>query len=127
MKKLLLLSTIAAAFSVNASAQCLTISCNGNVTANNDSATCGAIVNYAPPSVVANTCPSIAATDTFNISGAMQTYIVPPGVTTVTIETWGAQGGANWVNNTNFGGYVKGDVAVTPGSNLYIFAGGQAT
>lgn len=127
MKKHLLLSTIAAAFAMNASAQCLTISCNGNVTTNNDSASCGAIVNYGAPSVVSNTCPNIAATDTFNFSGAMQTYVVPPGVTTVTIETWGAQGGANWVNNTNFGGYVKGDVAVTPGSTLYIFVGGQPT
>lgn len=127
MTKHLLLGTIAAAFSLNASAQCLTISCNGNTTVNNDASACGAVVNYGAPTVVSNSCSAVAASDTFNFTGAMQTYVVPPGVTSVTIETWGAQGGANWVNNTNFGGYVAGDVAVTPGSTLYIYVGGQPT
>ena len=33
------------------------------------------------------------AVDTFNYTGAIQTYIVPAGVTSVTIESYGAQGG----------------------------------
>jgi hypothetical protein len=109
-----------------ASAQCLTISCNSNTTVNNDNVQCGAVVNYTTPAVTSYTC-SGSAQDTFNYTGAQQTWVVPPGVTTVTIQTWGAQGGANWANNTNFGGYVSADVAVTPGSTLYIYVGGQAT
>ena len=63
----------------------------------------------------------------FAYTGAFQYYIVPAGVTQVTIETWGAQGGANWVNNVNFGGYAKGDLAVIPGETLYVYVGEQPT
>ena len=118
---------IAATFiSGAAAAQCLTISCNSNVSANTDPASCSAVVNYSTPVVLSNTC-SGTQSDTFQYTGAQQTFTVPPGITSVRIQTWGAQGGANWVNNVNFGGYVAGDVAVTPGSTLYIYVGGQAS
>lgn len=109
-----------------ASAQCLTISCNSNITTNNDPNACGAVVTYTTPTVVSNTCP-LNASDTFDYTGAQQIFTVPPGVTSIFIETWGAQGGANWVNNTNFGGYVAGTISVTPGEQLYVYVGGQAT
>lgn len=112
--------------SAAASAQCLTISCNSNSTVNNDNGTCGAVVNYTTPTVTNYSCTT-AQQDTFNYTGAQQTFVVPPGVTLVTIQTWGAQGGSNWANNVNFGGYVSADIAVTPGSTLYIYVGGQAT
>lgn len=64
-------------------------------------------------------------TETFNYTGSMQTWVVPSGVNTVFIEAWGAQGGANWINNDNFGGYAAGDLAVTPGQTLYIYVGQQ--
>lgn len=59
---------------------------------------------------------------TFNYSGSMQTYVVPSGVSMVRIECWGAQGqgGAG-----GLGGYVSGDLAVTPGQTLNIYVGGQ--
>lgn len=109
-----------------ASAQCLTISCNSNTTVNNDPGQCGAVVTYPTPVVLTNTC-SGTQSDTFQYTGTQQTFVVPPGITSVTIKTWGAQGGANWVNNTNFGGYVAADYAVTPGTTLYVYVGGQAT
>ncbi|MBK6820830.1 MAG: T9SS type A sorting domain-containing protein [Bacteroidetes bacterium] len=62
---------------------------------------------------------------TFSYTGSMQNFIVPPGVTSLEIECWGAQGGANWVNNVNFGGYSKGTFNVTPGENLNIYVGNQ--
>lgn len=113
-------------FAGAAYAQCLTISCNSNVSANSDAGQCAAVVNYSVPVVLTNAC-SGTQSDTFNYTGAQQTFVVPPGITSVNIKTWGAQGGANWVSNVNFGGYVEGDVAVTPGSTLYIYVGGQAT
>lgn len=109
-----------------ASAQCLTISCNSNITSNTDSNSCTAVVNYTTPVVLTNTC-SGTQSDTFLFTGSQQTFVVPPGITSVNIQTWGAQGGANWVNNTNFGGYVAADYGVTPGSMLYVYVGGQAT
>jgi hypothetical protein len=63
----------------------------------------------------------------FNYTGSQQIFIVPAGITQVTLKAWGAQGGANWVNNTNFGGYAKGDLAVTPGETLYVYVGEQPT
>jgi hypothetical protein len=108
------------------SAQCLTISCNNNITVPNDNTTCGAVVTYPVPTIAAYTCPSMDY-DTFYYTGAQQTYVVPPGVTSVNIQTWGAQGGSNWTSNTNFGGYVSADIPVTPGSTLYVYVGGQAT
>ncbi len=125
MKKLLLTLSVFAVLCVKLSAQCLTINCPANIAVNNDASTCGTVVNYNLPNV-SSTCV-ITATDTFIYSGSMQTYVVPSGVTMLTIETWGAQGGANWVNNTNFGGYSKADFPVTPGETLYLYVGGQAT
>jgi hypothetical protein len=125
MKKILLSILLLAGLSAKLSAQCITINCPSPVSANNDAGVCGAVVNYTAPTM-SSAC-TITATDTFNFTGAMQTYVVPAGVTTITIETWGAQGGANWVNNVNYGGYSKADFAVTPGETLYIFVGGQAT
>lgn len=87
--------------------------------------TCGAVVSYSAP-VVSGTCLATASSS-FAYTGAAQSFTVPAGVNTITIESWGAQGGANWVNNTNFGGYAKGTFTVTPGEVLGIYVGGQAT
>lgn len=112
------------AISSAASAQCLTISCNSNTSVNNDPQVCGAVVSYTTPTITNYSCAA-NVTQTFNYTGAQQTFVVPAGVTSVTIGTWGAQGGANWVNNVNYGGHVQADIAVTPGSTLYIYVGGQ--
>jgi|GEM_PF-1132398 len=99
-------------------AQCPTITCPSNITVNNDPGTCGAVVNYTAP-VGTNSCPGPF---TFNYTGSMQTWTVPAGVTSVIIETWGAQGqGGNGGN----GGYAKGIMTVSPGQILNIFVGGQ--
>jgi len=66
----------------------------------------------------------------FNYTGSMQTWTVPAGVTQLTIETWGAQGGpGNYGGNDpgGLGGYAKGDLAVTPGQILNIYVGGTPT
>lgn len=61
-------------------------------------------------------------TETFNYSGAIETWTVPAGVTSITIETWGAQGGGG-ANNGGRGAYLKGDFAVSPGDQLKILVG----
>jgi len=66
---------------------------------------------------------------TFNYTGASQTFTVPACVTQVNIEVWGAQGGtgngASYSNNPGgLGGYSTGTKTVTPGSTLYVNVGG---
>lgn len=108
-------------------AQCVAITCPNSFSVAAASNSCGAIVNYSLPLVV-NSCTSGAVvSQTFAFTGSTQTFVVPGGVNTLTIETWGAQGGANWVNNTNFGGYSKATFSVTPGQTLAVNAGGQPT
>ncbi|MCB9273926.1 MAG: HYR domain-containing protein [Lewinellaceae bacterium] len=65
-------------------------------------------------------------TVTFNYTGNMQSWTVPAGVTSVTVEAWGAQGQTNAGGNVagGLGGYATGALAVTPGQILYIFVGG---
>jgi hypothetical protein len=66
---------------------------------------------------------------TLNYTGAMQTYTVPLGITSLTLEAYGAQG-ANSIDKliTNavggLGGYTKASMAVTPGQVLYVYVGG---
>lgn len=69
------------------------------------------------------------AQTTFNFTGAVQNYIVPPGVTSIQIEAWGGQGQAltieDFVGSTGgLGGYAVGELAVTPGQSLDIYVGG---
>ncbi|MEI7420845.1 MAG: glycine-rich protein, partial [Prolixibacteraceae bacterium] len=81
---------------------------------------------YAESATISGTSGS----QTFNYTGALQTLTVPAGVTSVVIETWGAQGGINNIGNSNLGGlggYAKGTLSVTPGQTLNIYVGGQGT
>lgn len=57
-------------------------------------------------------------------TGGTQSFVVPIGVTTVTVECSGAQGGY-WGANTSSGkgGYVKAEVPVTAGETLTVFVG----
>lgn len=63
---------------------------------------------------------------TFNYTGAMQTFTVPAGVCDVTIQAWGAEGGDCGFSGGQ-GGYATGDLTVTGGDILYVYVGGQGT
>lgn len=108
------------------SQSCIAVTCPSNFTAAATSASCTALVSYSSP-VVVNSCTASVVSQTFNFTGSTQTFVVPSGVSSLTIETWGAQGGANWVSNTNFGGYNKGTFTVTPSQTLQVNVGGQPT
>ncbi len=71
---------------------------------------------------------ALAQTTTLSYTGAMQTYVVPAGITQITVDMSGAQGG----NSQSFdagglGGRVQATLNVTPGQTLNIFVGGQGT
>ena len=70
-----------------------------------------------------------AQVTTFNYTGAVQTYTVPAGVTSIQIEAWGAQGGSgvgfDGVPATGgLGGYSIGNLEVVPGQVLNLYVGG---
>ncbi len=127
MKKQLLklsLSILTAiGFAVQSNAQCPSISCPGNITVNSDSGICGAVVNYTIP-VGIDSCGGGLISDTLAFTGAMQMFIVPAGVDSLTIESWGAEGG-NGGFTTGKGAYTIGKVAVNQGDTLYVYVGGQ--
>lgn len=72
---------------------------------------------------------TIGQIDTLFYSGAMQTYTVPAGITTINIEAYGAEGRYASINGDagGKGGYSTGDLTVAPGQIIYIYVGGEGT
>ena len=75
---------------------------------------------------------SAAGQDSFNYTGGIQTFTVPGCVDTIFIETWGAQGGTGALGGNSsiggeggLGGYASGYLAVSSGTILNIFVGGE--
>ena len=67
-----------------------------------------------------------SAQTTFNYTGGMQTYTVPPGVTSISIDVFGAQGGAGGTALAGgLGANMYGEFIVTPGQVLNILVGQQ--
>jgi hypothetical protein len=66
----------------------------------------------------------------FNHTGSSQVWTVPQGVTSVTVQAWGAEGGGSALSGNSSsgfggkGGYAAGILTVTPGSTLQINVGG---
>lgn len=83
------------------------------------------------------------SSQTFTFTNQPQAFVVPAGVTSVTIEAWGAKGGdgpfycynsmdpascaSMTANKGGLGGYAKGTYPVTPGETLSIYVGGQGS
>ncbi len=65
-----------------------------------------------------------SATTTFNYTGAMQTFTVPAGITQMTVDAKGAQGGGTLGGN---GGRTQAVFTVTPGEVLNLFVGSKPT
>ncbi|MBL0882321.1 MAG: hypothetical protein IBJ16_03050 [Chitinophagaceae bacterium] len=67
-----------------------------------------------------------AQTTVFNYTGSIQTYTVPAGVTSISIEARGAQGGSSTIALGGRGAVMKGDFVVTPGQVIRVLVGQQA-
>jgi PKD repeat protein len=57
------------------------------------------------------------------VNNGIQQWVVPPGIFSLEIEAWGAQGGGSSARPGGLGAYVKTEVAVTPGQVLNIVVG----
>ena len=67
----------------------------------------------------------VTNSDTIFYTGAMDSWTVPAGVSSVTIEARGAEGGtgSSSVNTGGLGAIMIGDFMVTPGSTLKVLVG----
>ena len=68
-----------------------------------------------------------AETKTFSYTGDVQTFSVPTGTTSITVDGYGAMGGhgASDLNSRGgLGGRVQTTISVTPGTTLNIYVGG---
>ncbi|AWI27108.1 choice-of-anchor D domain-containing protein [Flavobacterium pallidum] len=81
-----------------------------------------------------NSFAQSTVTYSYTTSGAVQTFTVPSGVTSITIEAWGGGGrGGSRVTSTGpcggggSGGYSKHTMTVTPGTNYNVVVGGGST
>jgi hypothetical protein len=64
------------------------------------------------------------ASTNFANTGAIQTYTVPTGVTSVLVDAVGAAGGSTATIAGGLGGRVQAALPTTPGEVLFIFVGG---
>lgn len=71
------------------------------------------------------TPPVYAGSQTFSYTGAQQTWVVPAGITSITVDAMGGAGGLGTSGQAiGKGGRVQTTVTVTPGETLYIYVGG---
>ena len=81
----------------------------------------------APTPLQAQSPSAPTGSQTFNFTGAAQTFVVPARVTSLTVTAFGAQGNFRTVANNRpggLGGVVTATLAVTPGEVLVITVGG---
>lgn len=86
----------------------------------------------SPPAV---TPPVVGApssgSQAFNFTGAAQTFVVPAGVTQITVEAFGAQGAAGSGQGLGvggaggLGGRIQATIAVVPGATYQVNVGGR--
>lgn len=90
-----------------------------------------------PPVLVANTSywfvlhttvtsPNTTVTQqVFNYTGSQQSFTVPLGVSSITVDLEGAQGNGIFTSTGGAGGYVSSSISVINGQIIYIYVGGQ--
>ena len=72
----------------------------------------------------------VQSSTTFSYTGAVQTYIVPAGVASITVTAAGAKGGQTGQGTTTktllpgLGGLLIATVSVAPSATLYVNVGG---
>jgi hypothetical protein len=83
-----------------------------------------------PPDCGQPTATTVSCSFSYNgtngSDGSAQTFVVPAGITRVTIEAWGAQGRDGFgFGSGGTGGHARGTFVVTPGSTLSVRVGGR--
>ena len=68
---------------------------------------------------------STPVTNTYTYTGANQPFIIPAGVSALTVKMWGAGGGGGSDSTGGGGGYATAVVPVTPGEQIDVRVGGR--
>ena len=75
--------------------------------------------------------PAYTSSRDYNLVATTETFVVPPGVTTLKVEAWGGSGylapSSGSSNIGGLGGKTEANLAVTPGETLHLFVGGAGT
>ncbi|MES2285247.1 MAG: hypothetical protein V4547_06120 [Bacteroidota bacterium] len=90
-----------------------------------NSCTATSSVTVTPPYPVLGASPYTINNTSTGATGTIQNFLVPCGVTSITIEAWGAQGGTGAGQAGGLGARIKGTFVVTPGDVLKILVGQQ--
>jgi hypothetical protein len=86
--------------------------------------TSNGVTTAAPYSGDVSATPTTLTSANFAATGAVQTFVVPTGVTWLQVDASGAQGGTGASGVGGSGGRVQGALEVTPGETLYFYVGG---
>ena len=87
-----------------------------------------AIARRRDPDSGGGTGSCSTGSQTFNYTGANQTFMLPAGCTTFTVKLWGAGGGGGAVMPGGAGGYTVGSFSsMTSGTTFGIVVGGAGT
>jgi hypothetical protein len=86
---------------------------------------CASYCAGAFSSVVSAQTKFLASTN-FAYTGAVQSYRVPAGVTSVLLDAVGAAGGSTATIAGGLGGRVQGSIPTIPGEVLFVFVGGTS-
>ncbi|MFA5909658.1 MAG: Ig-like domain-containing protein [Vicinamibacterales bacterium] len=82
------------------------------------------------PAPTGSSTSAPTGSQTFSYTGAAQTFVVPEGVTQITVEAYGAQGGTGLTSGlaggtAGLGGFIRATLAVTAGASYQVNVGGQ--
>ena len=88
-------------------------------------ASVGLLSAAAPVGATPSCTGTTIVTCTFSYTGGAQTFVVPVGVSTVTVDSSGAQGGPMQQTGAGKGGEAIATISVTPGETLTVDAGGS--
>lgn len=89
--------------------------------------------SFTTPVLTATTTYYVETSDlnygfqTFTATGGQQFFVVPPGVTSISVDMAGAQGQNSTYSDGGKGGRVQAEINVTPGETLYVYVGSQAS
>lgn len=81
---------------------------------------------YYGPLALSGSSNASTGSQTFNFTGSVQSFTVPTGVTQITVDAAGGQGGPGALGQSTggLGGRAQGVVTVAPGDTLLIYAAG---
>jgi hypothetical protein len=82
------------------------------------------VTTETPRSADTSAVPTTLTTANFAATGAVQTFVVPAGVSWLQLDASGAQGGNGSTGVGGLGGRTQGALEVVPGETLYFYVGG---